>query len=556
VSLSGSPLVYRLSDKDHEAFGRALHVEIPEAERLARHMFTAVVHYETSPSASAVQWLQPEQTAGKAHPYLFTQCQAIHARSLVPCQDCPSAKVTYSADVAVPAALTALMSAFASTDPAAPAKPAGPTSAAPQPAAGERVFSFVQPVPMPSYLIALAVGNLTSKDIGPRSRVWSEPETVEAGAYEFAETEQFLATGEEIAGPYVWTRYDILLLPPSFPYGGMENPMLTFVTPTLLAGDRSLANVVAHEIAHSWTGNLVTNKFWADFWLNEGCTVMIERKILSRLKGESHFHLEALIGLKALHESVESQGPKSQLTALRPCLCGIDPDDAFSSVPYEKGFNFLVYLENLVGGKAEFEPFFKSYIANFAFRTVTSDDFRSYFEGYFRSRGLGDKLKTIDWDDWLYTPGMPTVSNAFDTSAAEATGALLAKWVDGKGASCCKDDMAHWGTREKVMFLEKAQAHAPVAAELLDALDATYSLTQIRNSEVRFRWQMLQLLSNDKRCFPHVAAFLAEQGRMKFIRPLYRQLAKVDKQFARDTFAKYEKSYHPIGAKMVAKDLA
>ncbi len=251
-------------------FGSALTIVLP-ADCSAGAYLTVVVNYQTAPGASALQWLPKEQTADKAHPYMFTQCQAIHARSLLPCQDSPSTKITYEARVVVPAWATALMSAVA-VEPAAGKDEAGGD--------GTKVFYYQQSVPIPSYLIALAVGQLESRELGPRCRAWSEPSMVERVAWEFADTERFLSIAEDILTPYEWGRYDVLCLPPSFPYGGMENPCLTFVTPTLLAGDRSLADVVAHEISHSWTGNLVTNHTWEHFWLNEGWTMWVQRKIM------------------------------------------------------------------------------------------------------------------------------------------------------------------------------------------------------------------------------------------------------------------------------------
>jgi len=239
-TVDGVSTTFQLQAEPHPVMGASLTIFLP-GPKLPGQKFSAAIKYATTPESSGLQWLRPEQTAGGKHPYLFSQFQAIHARSFFPCQDCPSAKMTYAARVATPAPLVALMSAVPVGDPTPPLSDDG-----------FRTFSFTQTVPIPPYLLAIAVGNLESRDIGPRSRVWSEPETVEAGEYEFGETEDFLQAAEKVAGPYVWGRYDLLLLPPSFPYGGMENPCLTFVTPTLLAGDRSQANVIAHEIGTYW----------------------------------------------------------------------------------------------------------------------------------------------------------------------------------------------------------------------------------------------------------------------------------------------------------------
>jgi len=293
----------------HEAFGAALVITLPTS--VQNTPFVVAIEYSTTPACTALQWLEPQQTAGKQKPFLFSQCQAIHARSLVPCQDTPAVKFTYGALVTAPDGLVVLMSAIKNEDTA-------------------EGSSFTQSVPIPAYLLAIVVGNLESRVIGPRSKVWSEPQLIEASAFEFSETESFITTAESIVGPYVWGVYDLLVLPPSFPFGGMENPCLTFVTPTLLAGDKSLANVVAHEISHSWTGNLVTNANPEHFWLNEGHTVFLERKIGGRLfGGEPYRDFTALGGWNDLKYAIDTLGESSPLTALNPTLRNIDPDGPF-----------------------------------------------------------------------------------------------------------------------------------------------------------------------------------------------------------------------------------
>jgi leukotriene-A4 hydrolase len=291
------------------------------------------------------------------------------------------------------------------------------------------IFRFRQPVPTSAYLIALAAGRLEAKDISPRVRIWSEPEVVEKAAFEFSETENFLKVAEELTIPYVWGRYDVLCLPPSFPYGGMENPCITFATPTLLAGDRSLADVIAHEIAHSWTGNLVTNVTWEHFWLNEGWTVWLERKIMSRYKGNSELlKLSAQIGWKHLEDDINHFGADNGFTNLVWPLSGEDPDDAFSGVPYEKGFNLLMYLEGLVG-TAEFEAFAKSYIDTFKFQTVSSEDFSNFFMKTFSTGPSADKVKAIDWDEVFYKPGLPRHIPDFSNSLSSEAETSAAAWL-------------------------------------------------------------------------------------------------------------------------------
>jgi len=462
---------------------------------------------------------------------------------MLPCQDAPAAKATYDASVIVPKPLTAVMSAVSTGT-----EEGGNNS---------RVFKFKQEVPMSSYLIALGIGELESREIGPRTRVWSEKNMVDAGAHEFAETESFLKVGEELMGPYVWGRYDILLLPPSFPYGGMENPCLTFVTPTLLAGDRSNADVVAHEIAHSWTGNLVTNKTWEHFWLNEGMTVYTERKIIGKLHGEDMRHFKAIIGLKDLKDSVDLFGPTHEFTCLIPQLKNMDPDDAFSSVPYEKGFNFLFYLETLIGGPEKFQAFLKTYIDKFKFSTVTSEEFKAYFLQYFSSL---DKsiLNQIDWDTWFHKPGMPPVPNNFDQKLANISASLANKWISG-GADTTENDIKSWNAQQVVVFLDKLLLAEPPLTDrkIIEKIDSLYHFTSSKNSEIRSRWYKLCIQAEYDPILPHTLSFLREQGRMKFTRPLYRALhkSKFGSEASVSQFKELRNTYHAICAKMVAKDL-
>eukprot|EP00163_Fabomonas_tropica_P010925 TRINITY_DN2127_c0_g1_i1.p1 TRINITY_DN2127_c0_g1~~TRINITY_DN2127_c0_g1_i1.p1 ORF type:complete len:659 (+),score=220.57 TRINITY_DN2127_c0_g1_i1:152-1978(+) len=539
---SGAALTHSVGD-DHEAFGRALTVELPEAGQKKDAVTVIRVAYETSKNSTAIQWLAKEQTADKNHPYVFTQCQAIHARSLLPVQDTPAAKVTYTSQVTVPAPLTALMSALAVDNKQE----------------GERItYRFEQKVNMPSYLIALVIGNLEKREIGPRSAVWSEPSMVDAGAHEFAETEKFLEAGENLLGPYVWGRYDILLLPPSFPYGGMENPCLTFVTPTLLAGDRSLANVVAHEIAHSWTGNLVSCKYWTEFWLNEGFTVFVERKIASALNGEPTFHLQAMVGWRSLEETIAEFGADNQLTNLVPNLDGIDPDDAFSSVPYEKGFNFLFYLQGVVGGAAVFEPFLKHWVQSHAYKSVTVSDFKNFFIDYFTNTVTKD-ISAIEWDKWFFTPGMPPVTPQFDTTLADSAQKLAAAWIADGNPAASAQDLDGWTSTQKVVFLDELVSSGKLTPEHLARLGELYSFATSKNSELRFRWQLLNLRSSKPEpVFDDTVAFVKEQGRMKFVRPLFRALAgsgEAGRALAVKVFQEHRVNYHPIASTMIAKDL-
>eukprot|EP00300_Choanocystis_sp_HF-7_P002453 c11866_g1_i2.p1 GENE.c11866_g1_i2~~c11866_g1_i2.p1 ORF type:complete len:628 (-),score=112.73 c11866_g1_i2:369-2207(-) len=552
ITCNGTPVksfVIGAAHGQNGALGQPLTIELAAPLEVGSAAVVRVA-YRTSPEASAAQWLEPAQTAGKKHPYLFTQCQAIHARSLFPCQDSPSVKITYSADITTQKPLRALMSAIEVEAAAAPAS------------AHESVFSFAQRTPIPSYLIALVVGALESRDIGPRSRVWSEAEVVETAAWEFAETETYIAVGERLVTPYSWGRYDLLLCPPSFAYGGMENTNLVFLTPTLLAGDRTLTNVVAHEISHSWHGNLVTNALWSDFWINEGMTVYLERLILGEIHGEPFRQFEAYGGWMKLRKTVEEDfGAAHPYTVMVPDLSGgVDPDDVFSSVPYEKGFAFMFYIEGLVGGRGAMSLFLKDFVGRFANRTISSEEWRANLLRYFADKVPAGTLDVIDWATWFNAPGMPPVSPKFDMSLLEAAQALSARWAAAAAPFAGFDgaaDMAGWQSHQKVEFLTMVE-EAGLSHAALAALDATYGFTATVNAEIRFAWCMLCIKGGYEAVLPTVVAFVKAQGRMKYVRPLYRALARVPwgRAVAEATFASSSGMYMSMARKGIAKDLS
>ncbi|KAJ3409863.1 hypothetical protein HDU80_008933 [Chytriomyces hyalinus] len=556
ATVDGVAATFSLGES-HACYGAPLSVPLRAGLKAGDNVEVEIKYRTIEGGCLAAQWLEPSQTVGKQHPYLFTQCQPIYARTLAPLPDSPFIKLKYTAEIKCPSHLRALMSAV----------PVEETIAG-----NVKTCKFTQQISIPSYLIALAVGNIEGRRVGPRSTVWSEPEVVEAAAWEFADTELFVKTGEEILTPYVWGVYDLLVLPASFPYGGMENPCLTFVTPSLLAGDRSLVDVVAHEIAHSWMGNLVTSASWEHFWLNEGFTMFVERRIVSRLHGEPARHFSALLGVKALQESVDhyEQSGTPEYTRLVQDLKNVDPDDAFSSVPYEKGYHLLHYLEGILGGIDVFDGFLKNHVETFSHKSITSFQFKDNLYAYFEKTYGQEKvdiLNTVDWDTWFYSHGMPPVKNEFDETLANACKTLANRWTEFARSNANEhtfsaSDITSFSTNQTNVFLETLQTAAGIekfSVQVLDAMDSVYNLTKVRNCEIRSRWQELNLACGREEIFPEVVDLITTMGRMKYVRPLYRALRKCSpagEKLARETFSKHKGFYHPICTAMVEKDLA
>jgi len=512
-TVEGRGIPFELGEED-PILGRRLRVELPAGTRIL------TIAYETSPEAIGLQWLAPEQTAGGQQPFLFSQCQAIHARTLVPCQDCAVARVSYDAEVRVPAALRAVMSAG----------PAGELLEG-----GFRTLRFHMPQPIPSYLLALAVGELEGRDISPRVRVWAEPITVDKAAWEFAETETFVAKAEALFGPYDWDRYDMLVLPPSFPYGGMENPRMTFLTPTLLAGDRSLVDVVAHELAHSWTGNLVTNATAEHFWLNEGFTVWAERRILRVLHGPEAESLGWALGQRALEESLDRFQDQPELTLLRTHLEGVDPDDAFSSIPYEKGARFVAALERELG-EGVFAGFLAAYMARFRFQSITTETFCTFVEEL--HPGL---LERVGAEAWLHQPGLPANAPVFRSHRLEELIALAQR-----GAGQLPAEAKAWSATELLIYLQ--QLPRELSLEDCERLDRHLGLSLRGNYEVLVEWLCLAAGSGYAPVFPRVRELLSTVGRMKYVRPLYQALGRTEagRALGRGIFDAVSPRYHAL----------
>jgi aminopeptidase N len=495
----------------------------PEAQQVR-------IVYRSSPSASALQWLDPSLTAGKVRPFLFTQSQAIHARSWIPLQDSPGSRITYSATVRVPHGLTAVMAADSQVTPES---------------ARQGVFRFAMPQPIPTYLIALAAGDLAFRSLGPRTGIWAEPGVIDAAAHEFGDVEAMIGSIEKRFGPYRWGRYDILVLPPSFPFGGMENPKLTFATPTILAGDRSLVSLIAHELAHSWSGNLVTNATWRDFWLNEGFTTYLERRIVEDLYGSDRADMESVLGVLELREELREKPSKDQ--ALHIDLTGRDPDDGMTRIPYEKGALFLRTLEKAYG-RERFDVFLRSYFDRFAFQSITTADFVAYLKDHLLREE--NEARAIDLTAWLEGSDLPAGVAEPKSARLEAIEVAARSWLNETIAT--KDlGAAGWSTQEWLQFLRALPEHLP-ASRLVD-LDAAFRLTERGNSEIAHAWLSIAIRNGYAPAAGRLESYLTSIGRRKLVMPLYKALLATPggRERALALYAKARPGYHPITAESI-----
>ena len=521
---------YRIDLKDAKAGSRALTWEFdPEDDTLGQRLqlkglendSSFTLFFRTSPEARALQWMNASQTKGGKHPFLFSQCQAIHARSIFPCQDTPSVRFTYSAEVEVPSALRAVMAA---------------EQAKGQERSGHFVFKMPQPVP--SYLFAIAVGDLVFRELGPRTGIYAEPEMIEAAAWEFAGTETTLHEAEKLFGPYMWSRYDLLVLPPSFPYGGMENPRLTFLTPTSILGTRGQTSLITHELAHAWTGNLITNATWQDFWLNEGWTTYAESRITEILEGKDAQELQSIYADKQMLELMERIGMESPKTCLKLPDGEKDADSFTTAVAYQKGRNFLRECEMAVG-RERFDAFIQKYMKSFLFQSLSTEGFLDFLKAE-----LPDVFEKVNVQKWIYAPGMPEEWQKTQSRLYDEVEKALEDYKQGKRPS--KEQVKGWHRYQIMSFLQGLPKSIPV--EDCKYFEDILELEKKNDDAFFSGFYAIAIESGYQEVWSRVEKFMGTIGRMLYVKPVMRAMIAADwsKDKARPLFESVKDRHHQI----------
>ena len=528
--LTGKTLKFWLGN-EHPIFGSPLYIALGKNDN------AVWVFYETSKDAAALQWLSPEQTHDKKEQFLYSQSQAILARSWVPCQDAPAVKFTYDASIQTKPGYLALMSATN-----------------PQVINNSGFYTFKMEQPISSYLLALSSGKIVFKSIGKDCGIYAEPGMLEKAAWEFADMQKMIDEAGKLYGTYMWKRYDVLVLPPSFPFGGMENPRLTFATPTVITGDRSQVSLIAHELAHSWSGNLVTNATWNDFWLNEGFTNYFEQRIMEQLYGKPYDEMRQVLAWNDLENTIaemKSEGLSAD-TKLKLDLKGRDPDDGLSDVAYDKGRFFLCHLEKIVG-KKNWDDFLNKYFKAFAFSYNTTEGFLEYL-----NKELLDKNK--DWkkaaniQEWVYGEGLPKDAVKPISTELNKVDALLTNYFSGKVKPESFDTSGftthHWQYLIR-QFGQKA------TLQQVQNFDKTFKFSNRSNAEICCDWFTLSVKGGYTQNRPQIEKFLTSVGRRKFLTPIYEALAKTSegKVWAKKVFDKAKSGYHSVSTNSVEEIL-
>ena len=549
------PLKYEIytKNKDKDALGTPLIINLEsikeennsEYEKIFNDkLVTICIAFKTNEKCNGIQYLTKEQTYTKKYPFMFTQCEAILCRTLFPIQDTPSVKATYKVKTSIDSPLTFLFGGILKSHYYDSSEK-------------KKIMRFEQNIPIPSYLVAFVAGELEYSKISKRCGVWAEKGLSAKAAWEFIDAEKYIEIAENYLNhPYEWKVYNILVLPFSFPFGGMENPNLTFVTPALLAGDRSMSNVIGHEISHSWTGNLVTNKNWANFWVNEGFTKFMERKLDKNLLGEEMAKLESIVGNNSLISAINMYGEDSNFTCLSPDFSGIDPDDGFSTIPYEKGYQFLVYLEEKVGEDI-FREIMSKYIDTFKYKSVDWTDFKNVYEEYvlekFNRRNARKILNVIDWNKWVTEKGFPSYKMEFKSKYTEEVDELINQFLEEnenpeEALKLFKD----WHTNVKLTFLDEIKKNLDKFDEnLILKIKDELNLVEEYNDDVKAIWYEITLEKGLDIEIENIQNFLLTHGRLKYLKPLYFGWIKLDLESAGAFFDDNKYLYHPIARRLI-----
>ena len=549
------PLEYEIYDKneDKNALGTPLIINLEylkkensiEYDKIFKDkLITINIEFKTNENCNGIQYLTKEQTHSKKYPFMFTQCEAILCRTLFPCQDTPSVKAKYKVKTSISAPLTFLFGGIIK-------------SHYYDSSTGKKIMLFEQNIPIPSYLVAFVAGELEFCKISKRCGVWAEKGLSAKAANEFIDAEKYIEIAEKyLDHPYVWQTYNILVLPFSFPFGGMENPNLTFVTPALLAGDRSMSNVIGHEISHSWTGNLVTNKNWGNFWVNEGFTKFMERKLDKNLLGEEMAQLESIVGNNSLISAIKMFGEDSNFTSLSPDYTGIDPDDGFSTIPYEKGYQFLVYLEEKVGEDI-FREIMAKYINTYKYKSVDWTDFKKIYEEYvsekMNKRNARRLLSSIDWDKWVTEKGFPSYKMEFKSKYTDEVDSLIQQFLKGKeNPENALKTFRNWHTNVKLTFLDEIKKNIQKFDEdLILKIKKELNLVEEYNDDVKAIWYEITLNKGMNDEIENIKKFLETHGRLKYLKPLYFGWIKLNLEEARNFFDENKYLYHPIARRLI-----
>lgn len=526
VWVDNSETAFKTGESD-EILGAALEIPIQQNSKSVK------IQYHTLEDAEALQWLSPEQTNDKKHPFLFSQSQAILARTWIPLMDAPAVRFTYDAKIQVPPHLMALMSAINPIERNA-----------------EGVYTFKQEKPIPSYLMAIAAGDFYFKPLGRNTGVYAEPGMLDKSVWEFADMQEMVDSAESLYGPYAWGRYDVLVLPPSFPFGGMENPVLTFATPTIIAGDRSLVSLIAHELAHSWSGNLVTNETWSDFWLNEGFTVYFEQRIMEKIYGAEYAEMLTALARGELQRTVDSMmshPDEVNDTKLYLNLDGRNPDDGVTDIAYEKGRFFLRSIEKLVG-RQEWDAFLVNYFKTHAFGTMNTQRFIEYVNTTLLNKKPEWK-NAIDMNEWIFNTGLPSQCEQIQSVALSRVDSALSKYAVSKNPEDLK--AGDYTTHHWMYMLRNIKA-ADTGA--LEAIDKQFGFSNSGNAEILCDWFQLCVRNQYTAPYPQMRKFLKSVGRRKFLTPIYRELVATaeGKALAKDIFAEAKSGYHAVAVKTIA----